>query len=93
MQRYKESPLPPPSTPPSLPPGATHQDIATKYTALLFGITNACSSVSGTVAVYATGEILERTHDWNLVWTLSAGLLLAGNLAYVALGRNEKVLP
>ena len=68
------------------------QDIATKYASLLFGITNACSSVSGTVAVYATGEVLEATKSWNAVWQVVATIYVVGNVVYLGFAKAEKKL-
>lgn len=72
---------------------SNHQDLATKYASLLFGITNACSSIAGTVAVYATGEVLESTKSWNTVWEFVAATYFIGNLFYLGFARAEKIFP
>jgi hypothetical protein len=57
---------------------------------VLFGITNALSSLMGTCSVYATGLILESTHSWSLVFQLVAGFYLAGAVAFLAWASAEQ---
>lgn len=68
---------------------SNHQDISSRYAAVLFGVTNALSSLAGTCSVYATGVILDSTHSWALVFQLVAGCYLAGAVAFVALASAE----
>jgi ACS family sodium-dependent inorganic phosphate cotransporter len=69
---------------------SNHQDISSKYAAVLFGITNALSSLMGTCSVYATGVILDATESWALVFGLVAGFYLLGAVFYVAWGSAEQ---
>jgi ACS family sodium-dependent inorganic phosphate cotransporter len=47
---------------------ATHQDIASKYAGVIFGITNAIASLSSSVSLALTGLALELTQSWALVF-------------------------
>ena len=47
-----------------------HQDISTKYASVLFGITNATSSLAGSASVFYIGILLDATHSWPLVFQL-----------------------
>jgi nitrate/nitrite transporter NarK len=69
---------------------AAAQDISSRYAAVLFGITNALSSLMGTFSVYATGLILEATGSWQLVFELVAVFYLAGAAAFVAWASAEQ---
>jgi len=69
---------------------ANHQDISSRYAAVLFGITNALSSLMGTFSVYATGVILERTGSWALVFELVAACYVVGALGYVSWASAEQ---
>lgn len=57
---------------------------------MLFGITNALSSLMGTFSVYATGLILEATDSWQLVFELVAVFYLFGAAAFVAWASAEQ---
>jgi nitrate/nitrite transporter NarK len=69
---------------------ANHQDISRRYAAVLFGITNAMSSLSGTCSVYATGLILEATSSWALVFELVSLFYLAGAISFVLFSSSEQ---
>lgn len=66
------------------------QDISSRYAAVLFGITNALSSLMGTCSVYATGLILESTESWSLVFQLVAGFYLLGAVGFLAWASAEQ---
>lgn len=71
-------------------PPVRSQDISSRYAAVLFGITNALSSLMGTCSVYATGLILEASGSWQLVFELVAVFYLAGAAAFVAWASAEQ---
>jgi hypothetical protein len=66
------------------------QDISSRYAAVLFGITNALSSLMGTCSVYATGLILESTESWSLVFQLVAAFYLVGAVGFLAWASAEQ---
>lgn len=66
------------------------QDISSRYAAVLFGITNALSSLMGTFSVYATGLILESTESWSLVFQLVAAFYLVGAVGFLAWASAEQ---
>lgn len=66
------------------------QDISSRYAAVLFGITNALSSLMGTCSVYATGLILESTESWSLVFQLVAAFYLLGAVGFLAWASAEQ---
>jgi len=69
---------------------SNHQDIATKTAPLLFGITNGMSSISGSAAVWATGLILEQTHDWSDVWGTVIIVYVIGTVIFTSCVSGEK---
>lgn len=69
---------------------SNHQDISSRYAAVLFGITNALSSLMGTCSVYATGLILESTESWSLVFQLVAAFYLVGAVGFLAWASAEQ---
>lgn len=69
---------------------SNHQDISSRYASVLFGITNAASSLMGTFSVFATGLILDATHSWSLVFEGVAVIYLLGGIAFVTLASAEQ---
>ena len=57
---------------------------------MLFGITNALSSLMGTCSVYATGLILEATDSWTAVFQGVAVFYLLGAAAFVSWASAEQ---
>ncbi|KAF8071161.1 PHT4 [Scenedesmus sp. PABB004] len=68
---------------------SNHQDLASRYAAVLFGITNALSSLMGTLSVYATGLVLDASGSWELVFEGVAVCYLLGAVGYAALASAE----
>ena len=67
------------------------QDIAgRKYTALLFGLTNATSSLMGSASVYATGALLDAGYSWSAVFQLVVLAYVLGFFAFVTLASGER---
>jgi hypothetical protein len=70
---------------------SNHQDIAgDRYAPVLFGVTNALSSLVGSASVYATGVLLDAGNSWSAVWTLVAGMYVFGTAGYLLLGSGER---
>ncbi|KAI8462854.1 MAG: major facilitator superfamily domain-containing protein [Monoraphidium minutum] len=70
---------------------SNHQDIAgPRYAPVLFGCTNALSSLVGSASVYATGAMLDAGYSWGAVFQLVALLYLLGAAGYLALGSGER---
>jgi len=68
---------------------AQHTDIATQYAGVLFGLTNAASSLAGSVAVYTTGVVLERTGGWVLVFQAVAAINLFSAAMHLMFSSSE----
>jgi hypothetical protein len=68
---------------------ATHQDIATKYAGVLFGITNAVASLVSSVSLYLTGLVLEQTQSWALVFECVAACNLLCCGVYLACATSD----
>jgi ACS family sodium-dependent inorganic phosphate cotransporter len=68
---------------------STHQDISTRYAGLIFGLTNACSSLAGSVSVYITGAVLDHTHNWGLVFGMVSFCNVCSLIAFVLLATSE----
>jgi ACS family sodium-dependent inorganic phosphate cotransporter len=68
---------------------STHQDICTKYAGVLFGLTNACSSLAGSLSIYATGLVLDWTHSWGRVFGGVMACNLVSLVVFLALGTSE----
>lgn len=62
---------------------SNHQDLTTKYTGILFGITNSANSFAGTLSTYATGQILYATQSWASVFILIATVYSASAGVYL----------
>eukprot|EP00887_Chlorella_sp_A99_P003196 scaffold9.g3196.t1 len=63
--------------------GSNHQDITKRYSGILYGLTNALASVGASASVYATGLVLNSTHDWGLIFECAAAVHLVGALVYL----------
>jgi len=69
---------------------SNHQDICTRYAPLLFGITNACSSLAGAGGVYTVGAILDYTTGrWSLVLVLVAAVNFVAAAVYCLFATSE----
>lgn len=66
------------------------QDIASKYAAVLFGTTNALSSLLGSAAVYTTGRVLDESHSWSAVFDGVAACYIAGAVVYLNFASAEQ---
>lgn len=69
---------------------SNHQDIAGRYAPILFGFTNALSSLVGSASVYATGWMLDAGWSWSAVFQVVAVAYLAGAAGYLVYGSGER---
>ena len=69
---------------------SNHQDIASRTAPLLFGITNASSSIAGTTAVYLTGVWRDTGHTWGDIWGAIAVVYVVGAVVYLAGGSGKR---
>ena len=89
-------PTPPIRLPTPLPvplpllPFPADQDIAGRYAPVLFGVTNALSSLMGSASVYATGALLDGGYSWATVFQLVAATYLVGTTAFVLMASGER---
>jgi len=68
---------------------SNHGDITRRYAGTLFGLTNALSSLLGSVGVYGTGRVLDATHSWAAVFQAVAVTYVAGAVTYIAWASAE----
>ena len=67
-----------------------HQDLSTRYSSNLFGITNTCGSMPGILGVPFCGWLLEQTGSWSTSLFLPSRLLnLAGAGVFLKWGSAE----
>eukprot|EP00892_Ulva_mutabilis_P002002 jgi/Ulvmu1/11802/UM080_0013.1 len=63
---------------------SNHQDLTGRYAGILFGFTNAASSIAGTFSTYATGRVLYATNgNWSSVFVIIAAVYSASSLLYL----------
>lgn len=58
-------------------------DIAPKHAGTVFGLGNTFATVSGLLSVRLTGDILEQTQSWPLVFSVTAAHYVIGALLWV----------
>ncbi|XP_008559447.1 putative inorganic phosphate cotransporter [Microplitis demolitor] len=67
-----------------------HMDLSPNFAGTLMGITNAAANICGIMAPLIYGVIVSDPTDitqWRKVYILSAGIYIAGNLAFVFFGK------
>jgi nitrate/nitrite transporter NarK len=57
---------------------------------ILFGVTNAASSLSGTFSTYATGQVLDATHSWSMIFQIVAIVYAASSLVYTVWASTDR---
>mmetsp|Transcript_13412 Transcript_13412/g.46750 ORF Transcript_13412/g.46750 Transcript_13412/m.46750 type:complete len:110 (-) Transcript_13412:80-409(-) len=62
---------------------ASLQDLSTRYSGFLYGVTTFFCSMAGAAGVYATGRILDETSSWPLVFLTTAMIYSIGGAAYL----------
>jgi ACS family sodium-dependent inorganic phosphate cotransporter len=71
--------------------GSNHQDLSKKYSGMLFGLSNGLASVAGSISIYATGLILNKSdNDWGLIFNLAAITYIFGACVYVKYASCEE---
>ncbi|MEW5299522.1 MAG: hypothetical protein WDW36_002531 [Sanguina aurantia] len=68
---------------------SNHQDISTRYAPVLFGVTNACASISGSIFVYVVGVLLDQSYSWSLIFMAVAVANFGSAALYLAWGTSE----
>jgi len=74
---------------------SNHQDIAAKYAPVLFGITNATSSLLGTASVYGVGAVLDAYGDrpesgWAAIWAGVAACYVVGAAFFLSWSSSDR---
>jgi MFS family permease len=73
---------------------SNHQDIAARYAPVLFGITNAMSSLLGTASVYGVGAVLDAygrpESGWAAVWAGLAACYVVGAAVFLRWSSSER---
>lgn len=70
--------------------GSNHQDISRKHAGIIFGLSNGLASIAGSASIYATGKVLNATHDWSLIFQAAAGIYIAGAVIYLKWASSEE---
>jgi ACS family sodium-dependent inorganic phosphate cotransporter len=72
--------------------GASAQEKAgQRWSGLLYSLTSLPGVIVGSVGVYATGQILDATHqDWSTVFGLNAAINIVGAMAFITLYDSKK---
>lgn len=71
--------------------GSNHQDLSKKYSGMLFGLSNGLASVAGSISIYATGLILNKSNnDWGLIFDLASVMYIVGALVYIKFASCEE---
>ena len=75
-----------------------HMDIAPRYAGVVMGVSNTAGTLAGVVGVAAAGMVLTTATDgsgdvtgWGAVFGLSAVLVVAGAVIFVAFAKGEKL--
>ena len=58
-------------------------DIAPKHAGTVFGLGNTFATISGALSVRLTGDMLEATHSWPLVFAVTSAHYLVGATLWV----------
>ncbi len=69
-----------------------HLDIAPRYAAPLYGLTNTFATIPGIVGVAITGWLLDVTHTYTATFVLAAAVALCGAISWLAWGTGERVI-
>jgi len=70
--------------------GSNHADISKKWAGVIFGLSNGLASIAGSASIYATGRVLNATHDWGLIFKGAAACYLLGAGVYMVWASSEE---
>eukprot|EP01130_Rhizamoeba_saxonica_P002319 TRINITY_DN12147_c0_g1_i1.p1 TRINITY_DN12147_c0_g1~~TRINITY_DN12147_c0_g1_i1.p1 ORF type:complete len:470 (-),score=34.64 TRINITY_DN12147_c0_g1_i1:66-1475(-) len=68
-----------------------HIDLSTKYTGVMWGITNTIATIPGIVGIYLTGWIINQGNYWWVVFMIAAIISVIGNVLWLLLARASPV--
>lgn len=72
---------------------SNHQDLSTKYSSFLLGLTNTSAAIPGILGVWLTGFLYEQTGDWHMALFAPAVVMMCvGTLVYTKFGGAEPEL-
>lgn len=66
-------------------------DIAPRHAGAVFGFGNSLATLSGLLGTKLTGDILEVTHSWAVVFSVTAGHFVAGSVIWYLWVGDEKL--
>ena len=72
--------------------GCNHLDIAPRFAAPLYGLTNTFATIPGIVGVAITGWLLDVTGSYTSTFLLAAGVAMVGAITWLAWGTGEQVI-
>ncbi|CAM9204440.1 unnamed protein product [Heterosigma akashiwo] len=67
------------------------QDLARKYTGLIYGATSALSVLAGTASTYTTGYLLDITGQFSIIFELSAAVYTFGALFFLLNFQSRRI--
>lgn len=69
---------------------SNHQDLSTKYSSFLLGLTNTIAAVPGILGVLLTGYLYESTGDWHMsLFAPATVMMLLGTIVYTLYGSSD----
>ena len=68
------------------------QDLMPENAGALFGLGNMTSALAGSIGVYVTGCILERTGQWSLIFFINAGVSFFAFVIFQLFGSGEPIV-
>ncbi|GMH39925.1 hypothetical protein BSKO_07829 [Bryopsis sp. KO-2023] len=72
---------------------SNHQDLSTKYSSFLLGLTNTSAAIPGILGVWLTGFLYEKTGDWHMALFAPAVVTMCvGTIIYTKYGGAEPEL-
>lgn len=72
--------------------GSNHLDIAPRYAAALYGVSNTFATIPGIVGVAATGWLLDVTGSYTATFAVAAGINVVGGIVWLVWSTGEKVI-
>ncbi|KAF6032628.1 SLC17A9 [Bugula neritina] len=66
-------------------------DIAPDHTGFMFGVMNTFGAIPGFIGTYVSGAILEMTSNWNLMYSVTGWVSIAGWAVFAYWGSGEPI--